>query len=87
MGSSEKFNALDAVYEAAEYYRESQQGTARARERFVDSIMEAKKAKATQEEIAERCVIEADNPHQHLSRQRVAQFINERRVKMPHAGF
>jgi hypothetical protein len=76
---SEKDDKLQEVFEAAEYYRESQANTARARERFVDSIMDAKAAKATQYEIAERCVIEPDNPTKHLSRQRVAQFIDERR--------
>lgn len=70
---------LQEVYEAAEYYRESQAKTARAREQFIDSIMDAKAARATQYEIAERCVIEPDNPTKHLSRQRVAQFIDERR--------
>lgn len=70
---------LDEVLQAAEDYREAQAATLRARERFVDSIIEAKDAKATQAEIAQRCVIEPDNPNKHLSRQRVAQFIDERR--------
>lgn len=78
-----KKTALDEVYEAAEDYRESQSATYKARERFVDSILDARTAKATQQEIAERCVIDPDDPQgQHLSRQRVAQFINERR-KVP----
>lgn len=75
----DKEAALDAVGEAAEHYRESQQSTGRARERFIDAIMDAKDAKATQQEIAQRCVLEPDNTSQHLSRQRVAQFMNERR--------
>lgn len=71
--------ALDEVYEAAEDYRESQQATLRARERFIDSIITARQSKATQQEIAERCVIDPDDPDgHHLSRQRVAQFIGER---------
>lgn len=77
----DKEAALDAVGEAAENYRESQQSTERHREMFVDSIIEAKEAKATQHEIAQRCVVEPDNPNKHLSRQRVAQFINERKAK------
>lgn len=76
---SDKQDKLQAVFEAAEDYRESQNSTARARERFIDSIMDAKDAKATQAEIAQRCVIEPDNANKHLSRQRVAQFIDERR--------
>jgi hypothetical protein len=76
---SDKASKLKEVLEAAEDYREAQQATQRARERFVDSIVAAKDAKATQQEIAERCVIEPDNPQKHLSRQRVAQFIDERR--------
>lgn len=77
----DKEAALDAVGEAAENYRESQQSTSRHREMFIDAIMEAKDSKATQQEIAERCVIEPDNTSKHLSRQRVAQFINERKAK------
>jgi len=75
-----KKTALEEVYEAAEDFRESQASTARARERFVDKILAARSAKATQQDIAERCVIDPDDPQgKHLSRQRVAQFIDERR--------
>lgn len=77
----DKEESLEAVGEAAENYRESQQSTARHREIFIDTIMDAKDAKATQQEIAQRCVIEPDNTKKHLSRQRVAQFINERKAK------
>lgn len=77
-----KKTALEEVYQAAEGFRESQAATSRARERFVDSILNARASKATQQEIAERCVIDPDDPQgQHLSRQRVAQFIEERRKK------
>lgn len=79
----DKEAALDAVGEAAENYRESQQSTGRHREMFVDAIIDATDAKATQQEIAERCVVEPDNTNKHLSRQRVAQFINERKAKTP----
>jgi hypothetical protein len=68
-----------AVYEAATEYRESQAHAVQARERFIDAIMEAKGARATQEEIAQRCVIEPGNPNKHLKRQRVAQFMSERK--------
>lgn len=75
-----KKTALEEVYEAAEDYREAQAATKNARERFVDRILDARTAKATQQEIAERCVIDPDDPQgEHLSRQRVAQFIDERR--------
>jgi hypothetical protein len=80
---NDKEAALDSVAEAAEDYRESQDATGRARERFIDSIIDAKDAKATQQEIAQRCVIESDNTQKHLSRQRVAQFINERKPDGP----
>lgn len=75
-----KKTALEEVYDTAEDFRESQAATKRARERFVDAILSARQAKATQQEIAERCVIDPDDPQgQHLTRQRVAQFIDERR--------
>ena len=78
----DKKSALDDVEEAAEDFRESQAATARARERFVDRIQDARSARATQQEIADRCVIDPDDPNgEHLSRQRVAQFIDERRKK------
>lgn len=80
---NEKEVALEAVGEAAEDYRESQDATGRARERFIDSIIDAKDSKATQQEIAQRCVLESDDPSRHLSRQRVAQFINERKPDGP----
>jgi hypothetical protein len=76
----DKKTALDDVEAAAEDYREAQAQTKRERERFIDMIMDAKAARATQQEIAERCVIDPDDPTgRHLSRQRVAQFMNERR--------
>lgn len=72
--------ALQEVYESAEDYRESQQATLRAREKFIDTIVQARSSKATQQEIAEQCVIDPDDPDgQHLSRQRVAQFLSERK--------
>lgn len=74
-----KDDRLQEVFDAAEHYRESQAAMLRAREDFIDAIIDAKSARATQQEIAERCVIEPDNPSKHLSRQRVAQFIDERR--------
>ena len=83
----DKEAALDAVGEAAEEYRESQNSTGRAREAFIDAIMEAKEAKATQQEIAQRCVIEPDDTSKHLSRQRIAQFMNERRNGHGSEGF
>jgi hypothetical protein len=76
---TDKQQALQEVFDAAEDYREMQRATLKAREIFIDKIVDAKTAKATQQEIAERCVIEPDNPNKHLSRQRVAQFIDERR--------
>lgn len=77
-----KKTALEEVEQAAEDFREAQAGTLRARERFIDAIVTAREANATQQEIAERCVIDADDPDgNHLSRQRVAQFIKERRKK------
>jgi len=74
---SEKNDRLQEVNEAAEAYREVQLATLEARERFVDAIVAAREAKATQQEIAEQCVIEPGNSH-HLSRRRIAQFIKER---------
>lgn len=74
-----KRSKLDAVLAAATDFREMQHQTAVAREYFIDTILEAKDAKATQQEIAERCVIDPLKPTQHLSRQRVAQFIDERK--------
>jgi hypothetical protein len=75
---SEKIQALEDVYNSAEHYREMQLATRRARESFLDAIMVARDAKATQQQIAERCVVEPDTT-KHLSRQRVAQLMNERR--------
>jgi hypothetical protein len=69
--------ALDEVHQAAETFRQAQQATSQAREAFIDKIIEARDLKATQQEIAEQCV--TDEPEGHLSRQRVAQFINERK--------
>ncbi len=77
--NDEKKAALEKVYAAAEDYRETQAMALRARERFIDTIVDAKAAKATQQEIADNCPIEPDNPTKHLSRQRVAQFLNERK--------
>jgi hypothetical protein len=70
------------VFDTAEEFRTAQQAVApggRIREKFIDAIMDAKDEKASQREIAERCVIEPNNPTKHVSRQRVAQFIEERR--------
>lgn len=76
--------ALEEVHEAAEDFRESQASTLRDRERFIDAIMAARRVGATQQEIADRCVIDPDDPEgNHLSRQRVAQFINERKKTKP----
>jgi hypothetical protein len=78
-----KEDKLQRVYETAEAFRVAQQSVApggRIREEFIDSIMDAKDAKASQREISERCVIEP-NSSKHVSRQRVAQFIEERRKK------
>lgn len=72
--------ALEEVEGAANDFREAQQAQRDARERFIDKIVEARSVKATQQEIAERCVVDPDDPEgNHLSRQRVAQFLDERK--------
>lgn len=82
---SSKQDALERVHQAAEAYRLSQHATQRARERFVDSLMDARAAKATYEELAHESVIVPNDPGKHVSRQRVAQFMNERKPA-PAAG-
>jgi hypothetical protein len=73
--------ALDEVGDAAEDFREMQHQVHLARERFIDTMVAAREANATQQEIAERCVIDPDDPEgEHLSRQRVAQFLKERKT-------
>lgn len=73
---------LEEVYDAHEAFREAQRAAADAREAWIDAMVEAKKAKATQQEIAEQCVVEDDlrDEGDHLSRQRVAQFLSERKA-------
>ncbi len=73
---SEKKQALEDVESAFVDYRVMQEGALQARESFIDSIVEARDAKASQQEIAECCAVPGDK---HLSRQRVHQFLDERR--------
>jgi hypothetical protein len=61
---------LSAVVEAYERYQECQEMTTEARENFIDKVMDARAAKATQQQIADEV---------ELSRQRIAQFMDERK--------
>lgn len=79
--SIDKDSALTLLFDAAEDYRATQLAMGKARERFIDAIITAKRAQATHNEIAEQCVIEVGNS-QHLSRQRISQFIDERRASI-----
>lgn len=70
-----KQEALQYVEDAHTAYRVSQENMHEAREEFIDALVEAKGAKATQEEIAAKC----QTPDGPLSRQRIAQFLKERK--------
>jgi len=72
---SAKDEALQAVEDKHTEYRYAQEDMHRAREAFIDSLVEAKDAKCTQEEIASKC----QTPDGPLSRQRIAQFLKERK--------
>lgn len=79
--------ALDEVGDTAEDFREMQHQMHLARERWIDAMVAARAVNATQQEIAERCVIDPDDPEgEHLSRQRVAQFLKERKVAQFRTG-
>lgn len=76
---SDKSDKLDAVYDAALMLRRGQEAVApggSVREQFVDAVYEAKTV-ATQQEIAN--TINQANPSKPMSRQRVAQFIDEKK--------
>jgi hypothetical protein len=77
----DKETALQAVEQAAADFRELQEAMKQGRERFIDAIMYAHgTARATQQEIAERCFVDFEDPDgEHLSRQRVSQYITERK--------
>ena len=70
-----KQEALQYVENKHEEYRHVQEDMHDSREAFIDALVEAKNANCTQEEIAARCLT-PDGP---LSRQRIAQFLKERR--------
>lgn len=70
-----KQDALSYVLQKHDEYRHAQEDMSDAREAFIDALVEAKDAKATQEEIAAQC----QTPDGPLSRQRIAQFLKERR--------
>lgn len=69
---------LDEVEAAAETYRLARRAVFLARENFIDAIMQARAAKVTQQSIAERSVIDPYGTKP-MSRQRVTQFIEERK--------
>lgn len=76
---SDKSDKLDTVYDAAVELRYGQEAVApggRVREQFVDAVFDAK-SHATQQEIAD--TINKANPNKPMSRQRVAQFIEEKK--------
>lgn len=68
---------LEEVIAAAEEFRQARMAQYQARERFIDTLVAAHEARCTQRQIAERCVIEPGQTD-HISRQRVSQFIEER---------
>lgn len=70
-----KQDALQYVADKHVEYRRAQMDMSDAREAFIDALVEAKDAKATQEEIAAQC----QTPDGPLSRQRIAQFLKERK--------
>lgn len=70
-----KQDALKYVEDAHTAYRVAQESMHEAREEFIDALVEAKDAKATQEDIAAQC----QTPDGPLSRQRIAQFLKERK--------
>lgn len=61
---------LDEVEMAWGSFQAATALAAQRREQFIDIVQEAKQAKATQQEVADRVG---------LSRQRIAQFLDERR--------
>lgn len=70
-----KQDALSYVELKHHEYRNAQMNMSDAREAFIDALVEAAEAKATQEEIASKC----QTPDGPLSRQRIAQFLKERK--------
>ena len=70
-----KDQALKWVNVKHHEYRATQEDAHAAREAFIDALEDAKAAKATQEEMAAECTTQ-EGP---LSRQRIAQFLKERR--------
>lgn len=73
--SLSKDHALRVVSDKHTMYRHAQEDMHDSREAFIDAIVEAKGANATQEEIAAQC----PTPDGPLSRQRIAQFLKERK--------
>lgn len=78
---SNKTDKLQTVFDAAVALREAQEAVApggSVREQFVDAVFDAK-SHATQQEIAD--TINNVNPTKPMSRQRVAQFIEEKKKR------
>jgi DNA-binding transcriptional regulator LsrR (DeoR family) len=68
-----KSHALEAVEAASHLYHDAKRETKTQRELLIDRIKEAHRSNATQQEISERTG---------LSRQRVSQFLSERKEKV-----
>jgi galactose mutarotase-like enzyme len=72
-----KINALTQVGVQAHSYFDLKDQTEEQRQRLVQSMKEAKKLDATQEKIAEATITQIGDKTHRLSRQRVAQILQE----------
>jgi hypothetical protein len=73
-----KSEVLSELHNVALTYRQARLDEAKAREGFINAIKQAVDFGVTHDEISRYCFIDPDT-NNHISRQRVSQFVKERK--------